>query len=115
MVAYDWQDEAGCRKHPVSLFFPDVSVGGGGVHAYKRIVAEARKVCLECPVAKECYNCAIANNEEFGVWGGVNFHRHTRIPPSQHALRVRSDYKKFQHDYNAPALARLRDKKLAQL
>lgn len=34
-------------------------------------VEGAKRWCAPCPVRRECLNYAIANREEFGVWGGV--------------------------------------------
>lgn len=38
------------------------------------ITAEvAESLCFQCPLIKQCYDFAVANNEKFGVWGGINF------------------------------------------
>jgi hypothetical protein len=34
---------------------------------------EAEELCYKCPLLRECYQFAKANNEEYGIWGGVNF------------------------------------------
>jgi hypothetical protein len=34
---------------------------------------EAEEVCYGCPLLKVCYDFAVANSEQFGIWGGVNF------------------------------------------
>jgi len=34
---------------------------------------EAEELCHKCPLLRECYQFAKANNEEYGIWGGVNF------------------------------------------
>jgi hypothetical protein len=36
---------------------------------------EAEQLCYKCPLIKLCYEFAIANEEEYGVWGGVNMSR----------------------------------------
>ena len=33
----------------------------------------AKAICAECPSTLPCYATAAANNEMFGVWGGVDF------------------------------------------
>jgi WhiB family redox-sensing transcriptional regulator len=32
----------------------------------------AKDVCSRCPVRAECLAFALANGEEFGVWGGMD-------------------------------------------
>jgi hypothetical protein len=34
---------------------------------------EAREMCSKCPLVFECYEFAVANDEKWGIWGGVNF------------------------------------------
>lgn len=34
---------------------------------------EAEQLCYGCPIIYQCYQFAIANKEEYGIWGGVNF------------------------------------------
>lgn len=36
---------------------------------------EAEELCYKCPLLKLCYEFAIANKEEYGVWGGINMSR----------------------------------------
>ena len=33
---------------------------------------EAKKVCLSCEVRSECSEYALANDERFGIWGGLS-------------------------------------------
>lgn len=30
-------------------------------------------LCAGCPALRECYKFALDNDEEYGVWGGINF------------------------------------------
>lgn len=34
--------------------------------------AQCKEVCRLCPVAKQCLAYAIANDEKFGIWGGMD-------------------------------------------
>lgn len=36
---------------------------------------KAEEMCYNCPLLKLCYDFAVASNQEWGVWGGVNFTR----------------------------------------
>lgn len=46
---------------PTEWFFPDVGDDA----------ALARRICAGCPVREECLRSALANHEEFGIWGGA--------------------------------------------
>jgi Transcription factor WhiB len=54
----DWQDRAACGSDPESFFDP------------KR-ADQALAICARCPVRKPCADFAEANDEQFGIWGGV--------------------------------------------
>ena len=54
---------AACRAADPRLFFPPEGDEG----------AEAKAICAGCPVRAECYALAVANGEECGIWGGVDF------------------------------------------
>ena len=45
------------------LWFPEQ---GSGV--------TARRICAGCPVRSDCLQHALANHEEFGIWGGAGEH-----------------------------------------
>jgi hypothetical protein len=34
---------------------------------------EAEVLCYGCPLLKQCYDFAVANSEQYGIWGGINF------------------------------------------
>ncbi len=57
-----WMLDGHCRGKAPSFFFPSDGVG----------VEHARKVCAGCPVKVECLEYALANDERFGIWGGLS-------------------------------------------
>lgn len=59
----EWQKDALCNQTDPEAFFPDREDGG----------KMAKKVCAGCPVKQDCFDYAVSNNEEFGIWGGVDF------------------------------------------
>ena len=61
-----WQAYAACIGHPTRLFFPE------NVAADSARVARAKAVCATCPVTSQCLDAAYANDERFGVWGGLD-------------------------------------------
>lgn len=58
----DWQDRSLCAQTDPEAFFPPA---GGSTK-------EAKKVCQNCEVRPECLEAALANDERFGLWGGVS-------------------------------------------
>lgn len=61
----DWMCGAACRGVNPELFFPS-STGNGA----RQQVAEAARVCADCPVARECAEYADSQGIPHGVWGG---------------------------------------------
>lgn len=63
MNRHEWKDDALCLGYDTNLFFDkyeeDESLRPG-----------IEDVCLQCPVAKQCFAVGISQ-KEWGVWGGV--------------------------------------------
>ncbi len=57
-----WQERALCAQTDPEAFFPEK---GGSTR-------EAKKVCTQCEVRAECLEYALANDERFGIWGGLS-------------------------------------------
>ena len=57
-----WQSEALCAQTDPEAFFPEK---GGSTR-------EAKRVCIGCEVKAECLEYALANDERFGIWGGLS-------------------------------------------
>jgi WhiB family redox-sensing transcriptional regulator len=57
-----WQDRALCAQTDPEAFFPEK---GGSTR-------EAKRVCTSCDVRAECLEYALANDERFGIWGGLS-------------------------------------------
>lgn len=64
-----WMAEGLCSQTDPEAFFPDK---GESTRA-------AKDVCRGCPVAAECLDYALANNERFGVWGGLSERERRRL------------------------------------
>lgn len=64
-----WQDDALCAQVGDDFWFPDK---GGSTR-------EAKGVCGRCPVRAECLEYALANDERFGVWGGMSERERRRL------------------------------------
>ena len=59
----EWQRDAVCNQTDPEAFFPE------NIEDRRMAIA----ICNTCPVKKKCLDYALANEEEFGVWGGVDF------------------------------------------
>jgi len=58
----DWMSAAACStSSDLDLHYPDLGKSS----------APARELCRECPVMADCLAYALANDERFGVWGGL--------------------------------------------
>ena len=64
-----WQEEALCAQTDPEAFFPEK---GGSTR-------EAKRVCQVCPVRAECLDYALANDERFGIWGGMSERERRRL------------------------------------
>lgn len=63
---FDWRLSAACRNLDPDLFFP---IGTAGPAVTE--VAEAKRVCLTCPVRTPCLDWALRHYQDFGIWGGT--------------------------------------------
>ena len=57
-----WAEEALCAYVDPDVFFPEK--GGSS--------REAKRICAQCAVRGECLDYALANDERFGIWGGLS-------------------------------------------
>ncbi|GMA88423.1 hypothetical protein GCM10025868_36730 [Angustibacter aerolatus] len=64
-----WQERALCAQTDPEAFFPEK---GGSTR-------EAKKVCVSCDVRSECLEYALANDERFGIWGGLSERERRRL------------------------------------
>ena len=71
-TARGWAARALCVGFDPEVFFPPSDDPA----------AEARDICMACPVRGECLAYAVTADERFGIWGGLD-------PRQRHALRRR--------------------------
>ena len=64
-----WQQHALCAQTDPEAFFPEK---GGSTR-------EAKSVCQACTVRAECLEYALANDERFGIWGGLSERERRRM------------------------------------
>ncbi|GAB3273970.1 hypothetical protein GCM10027449_11760 [Sinomonas notoginsengisoli] len=64
-----WQAESLCAQTDPEAFFPEK---GGSTR-------DAKKVCGSCTVRAQCLEYALANDERFGIWGGLSERERRRL------------------------------------
>lgn len=57
-----WQRDALCAQTDPEAFFPEK---GGSTR-------DAKGICEQCEVRLQCLEYALANDERFGIWGGLS-------------------------------------------
>jgi WhiB family redox-sensing transcriptional regulator len=67
--ALAWQADALCSQTDPEAFFPEK---GGSTR-------DAKKICTQCEVKAECLEYALANDERFGIWGGLSERERRRL------------------------------------
>ena len=60
--ALAWQADSLCAQTDPEAFFPEK---GGSTR-------DAKKICTSCEVRTQCLQYALANDERFGIWGGLS-------------------------------------------
>lgn len=64
-----WQTDALCAQTDPEAFFPEK---GGSTR-------DAKKICTTCEVRAQCLDYALANDERFGIWGGLSERERRRL------------------------------------
>jgi WhiB family redox-sensing transcriptional regulator len=69
-VSLTWQQTGACRNGVAADFYPPMYTE----RKYERLARErrAKSVCATCPVQMQCLEHAIAVDERYGIWGGLN-------------------------------------------
>mgnify|MGYP000529454107 CR=1 FL=1 len=57
-----WQERSLCAQTDPEAFFPEK---GGSTR-------DAKRICSGCEVKAQCLDYALANDERFGIWGGLS-------------------------------------------
>ena len=57
-----WQRDALCSQTDPEAFFPEK---GGSTR-------DAKRICAGCDVRTQCLEFALANDQRFGIWGGLS-------------------------------------------
>jgi WhiB family redox-sensing transcriptional regulator len=61
LPAEPWLPDAACAQTDPEMFYPEK---GGSTR-------QAKSVCGVCEVRADCLDYALANDEQFGIWGGL--------------------------------------------
>lgn len=68
-IGGDWTRDALCPQTDPDAFYPDKGNSS----------AEAKQVCVMCPVRRECLEFALDHDERYGVWGGLSRPQRRRL------------------------------------
>jgi WhiB family redox-sensing transcriptional regulator len=81
-LSYDeWQRKSLCAQTDPEAFFPEK---GGSTR-------DAKRICQRCPVIGDCLNAALANDERFGIWGGLSERERRRLKRNLEAANGAAD------------------------
>lgn len=64
----NWRHQARCRGIHTDTFFPETS-DGRNMRRHRENLA--KEICARCSVITQCRIHAIAESEQYGVWGGL--------------------------------------------
>ncbi|HZZ96038.1 MAG TPA: WhiB family transcriptional regulator [Jatrophihabitantaceae bacterium] len=76
IYAWEWQLDAACAGLDTALFYQADNERGSSVRLREK---KAKAICARCPVITNCLKDALANNEPFGVWGGMSADERYRL------------------------------------
>ncbi|MEU2429276.1 MULTISPECIES: WhiB family transcriptional regulator [unclassified Streptomyces] len=74
---FSWQENALCAQVGPEFFFP----------APGSSTREAKQLCRACEGRVACLEYALANDERFGVWGGMSEKERGRLRRGAHQRR----------------------------
>lgn len=86
--------DALCAQIDPELWFP--AIDSGRMHASYEAANYAKSVCARCPLVMACLMTALANKEEYGIWGGAS-------PRERKTLKTKDQVKKFVVNLQARA------------
>jgi WhiB family transcriptional regulator, redox-sensing transcriptional regulator len=72
-----WRLAAACRFVDPELFFPVSDSGPSLMQA-----TEAKAICTECPVRRQCLSFALRTRQVHGIWGGLT-ERERHVPAAE--------------------------------
>ena len=64
-----WQERSLCAQTDPEAFFPEG----------KTSTSPAKQICIGCEVKAQCLEYALANDERFGIWGGLTERERRRL------------------------------------
>jgi WhiB family redox-sensing transcriptional regulator len=65
-----WQQKAACRGPQSKAFFPPSHAERKDEKVARE--SQAKAICHDCLVARDCLDYAISIREPHGIWGGLN-------------------------------------------
>lgn len=85
-----------CAEVDPELFFTSDTGGGvaeGSIGSYVA-AGYARSLCAQCPLTVPCLLAAVANKEQYGIWGGSMPNDRRRLRTKEHVIKFVDKLKK---------------------
>ena len=94
MARRDWRDDSYCFGMPSELFY-----GKNELPMTSKEINNAKTICSQCEVRRDCLITSLKDKEDFGVWGGyTSFERRAALARNNGSIKgAMNDYddKKF--------------------
>lgn len=78
VVRMKWRSKAACQGWDTNVFFPQRG----------HLVAQAKRICADCPVTRECLEWAEETSTYHGVFGGLSPNERERLRRTKERARV---------------------------
>lgn len=72
----DWYEAAVCASVGADYWFPEKGTN---------VLLQAKAICGRCDVSRECLEYALANQEQWGMWGGLTYKQRLKLVRDQGA------------------------------
>ena len=59
----------GCSGIDTNIFFPEFDNNLSRLEK-KKVIDQAVRICMNCPIRKECLDWALSRGQRIGIWGG---------------------------------------------
>lgn len=101
MARQDWRDDAYCFGMPSELFYGKNELPMTSVE-----IKNAKTICNQCEVRRDCLITSLRDKEEFGVWGGyTSFERRAAL------ARNKGNVQAVMDDYDSKNFVKPRKRK----
>lgn len=80
-MSEDWREQALCAQIGGEFWFPHEG----------HTAPDAKRICRRCPVRLQCLQLALDNDEQYGIWGGLNEKERRQLKPKTRVCAICSE------------------------